>query len=241
MNKQSNSYTIIYSIVLVVVVAFVLSFAALNLKGAQDKNVEMEKKGNILETVGLLQVKEGEIKDAVIERDYPLYIKASYLINRAGEVVSEDEKATFNVFINLTKEYNKPAAEQQLPLFVAEVNGQKKYIFPVHGTGLWGPVWGYISLDNDMNTIYGAVFDHASETPGLGAEIKTEAFTKQFIGKTLFNGNTFVGITVVKGTAAGNTHEVDAISGGTITSRAVESMINLDMDAYKEYILKNRK
>lgn len=241
MNKQSNSYTIIYSTVLVLVVALILSFTALQLSPIQKKNVEVEKKGNILESVGLLKVKDGESKDAAILREYPEYIKESFLVNRAGEVVTTDEKATFSAFINLTKEYAKPEAEQQLPVFVASVDGSNKYIFPVQGKGLWGPVWGYVALDADMNTIYGVVFDHASETPGLGAEITGNAFKSQFIGKTIFDGETFKGLLVVKGTAAGNTHEVDAISGGTITSRAVESMINSNMDAYKAYILKNRR
>ena len=241
MNKQSNIYTIIYSTVLVVVVALVLSFAALSLAPMQKSNVEVEKKGNILQSVGLLTVNEGESKEAVILRDYPVFIKEAFLVNRQGDVVSTDEKKTFAAFINLKKEYNKPLAEQQLPLFMAEVDGEKKYIFPVQGVGLWGAVWGYVSLDANLNTIYGVIFDHTSETPGLGAEITGKGFTKQFVGKTIFNGETFVGLKVVKGTAQGNIHEVDAISGGTITSKAVEEMINDNMDAYKEYILKNRK
>lgn len=241
MNKQSNSYTILYSIVLVVVVAFVLSFAAMSLSSKQKANVEIEKKGNILESVGLLKIEKGADKDKVIVDEYDKYIKGSYLVNRAGDVVSTDVKATFNVFINLTKEYGKPEAEQQLPFFMAEVDGAKKYIFPVQGTGLWGPVWGYVALDEDLTTIYGVVFDHASETPGLGAEITMPQFRDQFVGKTLFENNDFVGILIVKGTAEGNIHQVDAISGGTITSRSVESMINNNLAAYKEYILKNRK
>lgn len=241
MNKQSNSYTIIYSTVLVLVVALILSFTALKLSPIQKQNVEVEKKGNILESVGLLEVKEGESKETAILREYPEYITESFLVNRQGDVVTTDEKATFIAFINLTKEYKKPEADQQLPLFVATVKGSKKYIFPVQGTGLWGPVWGYVALDENLNTIYGVVFDHASETPGLGAEITQAGFTKQFLGKTIFDGETFVGIIVVKGTAEGNTHQVDAITGGTITSRAVESMINDNMSAYKAYILKNRK
>ena len=241
MNKQSNSYTVIYSVVLVVIVSLVLSFTAISLSPIQKQNVEIEKKGNILQSVGLLTIKDGESKEAVILRDYPVFIKEAVLVNRQGEVVSTDEKKTFAAFINLTKEYKKPAAEQQLPLFMAEVNGEKKYIFPVQGVGLWGPVWGYVALNGDLNTIYGVVFDHTSETPGLGAEITGDGFKKQFVGKTIFNGAEFVGITVVKGTAQGNIHEVDAISGGTITSKAVEEMINGNMDAYKAYILKNRK
>lgn len=241
MNKQSNSYTIIYSTVLVVVVAFVLSFTALRLSPIQKRNVEIEKKGNILESVGLLKVEEGASKDAVILKDYPQFIKASYLIDRKGEVVSSDETKTFGIFINLTKEYLKAEADQQLPVFMAEVNGDKKYIFPVQGTGLWGPVWGYVALNSNLSTIYGVVFDHASETPGLGAEITTDGFKKQFVGKSIFKGAELVGLKVVKGTAEGNLNEVDAISGGTITSRAVEDMINNNMNAYKEYILKNRK
>lgn len=241
MNKQSNSYIIIYSIVMVVIVATLLSFTAMNLKGRQDANVELEKKGNILESVNLLEVKAGEDKNAIIVADYDKYITKAMLINRKGEVLSNNAADAFKVFINLAKEYAKPEAEQTLPLFVASMpTGGDKFIFPVNGTGLWGPIWGYVALDANLNTIFGVVFDHASETPGLGAEITTAKFKDQFKGKGLFEGSEFVGIKAVKGTAAGTKHDIDAVTGGTITSRAVEDMIRVSMGAYEKYLVNNQ-
>lgn len=240
MNKQSNSYTILYSTILVLLVAIVLSYTALQLSPIQKANVEIEKKGNILESVGLLKTYKDMSKDKSIEKDYKEFVKGTFLVNRKGDVVSTDEKATFTAFINLNKEYAKPKDEQQLPLFVVNVDGAKIYVFPVEGMGLWGPVWGYIALNSDLSTIYGVVFDHKSETPGLGAEIRSKGFTEQFKGKTLFNGDDYIGIKSVKGTAEGNIHEIDAISGGTITTRSVEDMINNNISAYKAYILNNR-
>jgi Na+-transporting NADH:ubiquinone oxidoreductase subunit C len=116
------------------------------------------------------------------------------------------------------------------------------YIIPVAGSGLWGPVWGYIALEEDWNTIAAVVFDHKGETPGLGAEISTPGFEGQFTGKKLFEGAELVSITVLKGSGAsrGNDHAVDAISGGTITSRAVENMIRATLAGYKSYIEKQR-
>ncbi len=155
--------------------------------------------------------------------------------------MSDNEGETFSVFVNLSKEVSKPIAERRLPLFVAKLkDGSEKYIFPVNGTGLWGPVWGYIALDDNLNSIYGVVFDHQSETPGLGAEIVAPAFTSQFVKKELFDGKELVGVKTIKGGSAGNPHAVDAITGGTITSRAVEDMILNSMKGYMNYIIKNQ-
>jgi Na+-transporting NADH:ubiquinone oxidoreductase subunit C len=113
---------------------------------------------------------------------------------------------------------------------------------PLRGTGLWGPIWGYISLQPNMNTVFGAVFDHQGETPGLGAEISTEWYQKYFIGKTLFQDSTkFVSIKVIKGGAKkDDSHAVDAISGGTITSKALEAMIDTCLVQYKTFFIQNR-
>ena len=130
--------------------------------------------------------------------------------------------------LNLNAEIRKPQEERDYPVFVyVNESGAKKYVVPVRGKGLWGPIWGYIALNDDLNTIYGAVFDHKGETPGLGAEINTEWFQEPFTGKTLFDENgEFVSIEVVKGGAdPSDPHGVDAISGGTITSKALEEMI----------------
>ena len=111
---------------------------------------------------------------------------------------------------------------------------------PLEGKGLWGPIWGYLSLKEDLRTINGVNFDHKSETPGLGAEINTTAFESQFIGKQLFRDDEFTGILVQKGGAApGDMHAVDAISGGTITSKALEAMIYDCLKNYVDYLKKN--
>ena len=124
-----------------------------------------------------------------------------------------------------------------MPLYISNIDGSEKYIIPLRGTGLWGPIWGYISLDNDMNTVYGAVFDHKAETPGLGAEINRDFFEKPFNGKRIFDlQGDFVSIAVVKGGAKENDyHGVDGISGGTITSDGVTAMLKERLDKYLPY------
>ena len=124
-----------------------------------------------------------------------------------------------------------------MPLYISNIDGSEKYIIPLRGTGLWGPIWGYISLDNDMNTVYGAVFDHKAETPGLGAEINRDFFEKPFNGKRIFDlEGDFVSIAVIKGGAKENDyHGVDGISGGTITSDGVTAMLKERLDKYLPY------
>jgi Na+-transporting NADH:ubiquinone oxidoreductase subunit C len=136
----------------------------------------------------------------------------------------------------ISNEIKTVRTERQLPVFVCEKEGEKYYIFPLRGKGLWGPIWGYISLESDMNTVYGAVFDHKSETPGLGAEIKESWFENNFNGKKIFEEGRFVGIDVVKGGAdPGDNYAVDAISGGTITSKGLEDMIYDNLSAYDTF------
>ncbi|MFI3261820.1 MAG: NADH:ubiquinone reductase (Na(+)-transporting) subunit C [Rikenellaceae bacterium] len=242
MNKQSNTYIIGYSIVLVVVVAIVLSFTALTLKPIQQANVEVEKMSDILSSVGLYQAAEADKaadKATFVKAEYAKYIVESFLVNDKGEKQNADAAETFAVLNNLKAELAKPKDQITLPVFISKNNaGKTNYVFPVYGTGLWGPIWGYIALSDDLNTVDGVVFDHKSETPGLGAEIATPAFQGQFVNKTIFDNSTFVGIQVLKGAGSskGNDHAVDAISGGTITSRAVQAMILDCLDIYKPFI-----
>ena len=136
----------------------------------------------------------------------------------------------------VNKELQAVADQRLLPVYVVEKEGQKYYVFPMQGKGLWGPVWGFIALKGDMNTIYGAVFDHKSETPGLGAEITESWFEDAFTGKKLFEDGNFRSIEVVKGgTDESNPFGVDAISGGTITSKGVEAMIYDCLVSYEKY------
>lgn len=238
MKKQGNLYIFIYSSVLVIVVAAVLSFAAINLKPIQDKNVEIEKKQNILTSVNV-EAPVNEVQDL-----FEIYIKEAFLVNIKGEIVEGD---AFNV--DLKKEYAKPENERALPLFKALINDTTYLIVPLRGKGLWGPIWGYISFietitetGKSYNKIAGATFDHKGETPGLGAEINKDWFEKPFIGKTIFDENgEFVSIQVVKGGAdKSDMHGVDAISGGTITSDGLEDMVKDCLTNYLGY-LKNNK
>lgn len=225
MNKQGNTYTFLYSIVLVVVVAALLSIVALWLQPIQGENIENEKRQNILRSVNISST-------AVDSKAlYEKYIKESFIINSNGERI---EGNAFNV--DVAKQSKIECSKKQLPVFVADVNGEKKYILPIYGVGLWGPLWGYISLNEDKNTIYGTVFDHKGETPGLGAEITNDKFSKQFVGKLIFNGEELTGIEVLKGGNATGEHQVDAISGGTITSKGVENMIKNYLSCYEQFL-----
>ena len=172
MNVNSNGYTFGFAAVMVVVVAAVLSFVATSLKPMQDKNVELEKMQNILSSI---QVEVSRDEAAEVYQDYIL----EELVVSEGSLVQGVD--AFNV--DMAKEIRLENDERNAPLYVAEKDGKTYYVIPLRGAGLWGPIWGYLSLEEDLNTVYGAVFDHKAETPGLGAEIKTPVFTDQFRGK----------------------------------------------------------
>jgi Na+-transporting NADH:ubiquinone oxidoreductase subunit C len=207
--------------------------AAIQLKPYQDKNIEVEKKQNILASIRI----KSTPKDAV--ETYAKYISASFVINGKGE-----KQAGLDAFtVDLKKELGKPASQRLLPIFVGTLDDKSNaYIIPVRGKGLWGPIWGYVSLQPDMNTIYGVTFDHQGETPGLGAEISTEWFQHPFYGKTIFKNLTeFVSIKVIKGGAPkDDPHAVDAISGGTITSYSLQAMLDSCLVRYKPFFIQNR-
>ena len=222
MNTNSNSYTIIYASVMVVIVAFLLAFVSSSLKEKQSKNVELDTKKQILSA---LQV--NDVKDA--EAEYNKYVKADMLMQADGTLVEYTDK-----FVTA---YEKEAKEnQRLHVFVAEVDGETKYVFPVYGAGLWGAIWGYVALNSDKDTVYGVYFSHASETPGLGAEITSAKFKGQFPGrKTVKDGE--VALEVVKnGKVVDADYQVDGISGGTITSMGVKDMLHNCLGEYKAFL-----
>jgi Na+-transporting NADH:ubiquinone oxidoreductase subunit C len=226
MRSFSNTYIFVFSLVMVTVVAVLLSFVSVQLKPLQDMNVKIEKKQDVLRSVGKAeQVSEVDDKKSYINEEFVKYITESYVIDFTGNKVETD---AFEVMLALGAEIRKPQEERNYPVFIySENGGPKKYVMPVRGKGLWGPIWGYVALEADLNTIAGAVFDHKGETPGLGAEINTGWFQEPFTGKTIFNeAGEFVSIEVMKGGAdPSSMHQVDAISGGTITSKALEEML----------------
>lgn len=229
MNTDKNSYTLIYAIVMVVVVAFLLSFVSSALKEKQTANVELDKKKQILNSLNV------DWAGQDVQALYDKYIVNGLVVNADGEVLEESKDAVFNT--DIVKEMAKPLAERRLPVYVADVEGDTKYIFSLRGAGLWGAIWGYLALDSDLNTVYGTYFSHASETPGLGAEIATPAFQQRFEGKHILNSDDdFVSIAVMKpGTHAQGQEQVDGISGGTITSKGVEDMLYKSLGQYDKF------
>lgn len=227
MNVNSNSYTYGFAIVMVVLVAVLLSSASLGLKSRQDNNVKQEKMQSILASVGV------EVDRSESETAYNSIIKDVYTI-KGGEVVSNDRNEAFE--IDMADAIKTESMEREVPLYVAEKEGQQYFIVPLRGKGLWGPIWGYISLEADGNTVVGANFAHKSETPGLGAEITTPVFTDPFTGKKISEAGEFKSIEVVKkGLANNNNYAVDGISGGTITSNGVNDMLRDCLKPYAAY------
>lgn len=231
MNKNGNTYTFIYASVMVIIVAALLSIAATVLKPRQTNNMNIEKMQNILASVNI-NVSAGEA-----EAVYNKRITKSYVVNSKGEEIQGDAFS-----IDLKNEKAKPLEQRALPVFECNTDDGIKYIFPMRGAGLWGPIWGYVALNDDLNTIYGANFSHEGETPGLGAEIATPAFQDMFKGKTIFDASgNLVSIIVAKSNEnAPAEHRVDGISGGTITSKGLQQMLLDDFQSYKNFIIRKK-
>lgn len=225
MDINKNSYTFLFAFIMVVVVAALLSLAATSLKPFQEKNIALEKKQSILRSINV------EVSREQADTVYDKLIEEAFVI-RGGEKM--DDLVAFDV--DLSKEIVKPPEERHAPVYIAKKDGDRFYVIPMRGKGLWGPIWGYIALREDINTVYGAIFDHKSETPGLGAEISTPVFMDQFEDKKIMNEEgKFVSIQVVKGEASGD-YQVDGISGGTITSVGVQDMLDDSIRPYLEFL-----
>ncbi len=227
MNTNSNSYTLIYASVIVIIVAFLLAFVSSALRDTQQKNVELDTKKQILSALNIREVKD-------VDATYNQYVKQDMLMQPDG-TLQENTDVFATAYEKEVKENNR------LHVFVAEIDGETKYVFPVYGAGLWGAVWGYVALNADKNTVYGVYFSHASETPGLGAEIAGVQFQNEFSGKkTLENGEIALGV-VKYGKVEKPDYQVDGISGGTITSVGVDAMLKNSLSNYKSFLTKARE
>ncbi len=242
----TNGYIFRYAAILVIITASLLSLAAMLLKPFQERNRAIDKMQGILSSSGICNVEA--------DKAIPLfnkYIVEEDVLDTKGDPINTYKKSSKEngeaFHIDLKKEnYNKANGKPyQLPLYIANIKGKKVYIIPMRGTGLWGPIWGNIALTQDFKTVVGVFFDHEGETPGLGAQITTDHFQKQFIGKTIFDSNgKFTSIEVVKGgvkklAPQERIHGVDAISGGTITSKGVQAMLNATLKSYLPYFKKH--
>lgn len=231
MNRDSNKHTYIFAVLMVLSVAFVLSFTSESLKDLQNANVKKEKMQNILSSVGI-NVTRDESEDLYMD-----YISEELSLKSDGTI--DDDIDAFD--INLALEVKKDSETQRFPLYIANVENEKFYVIPLRGAGLWAEIWGYIALKEDINTIKGVSFDHKSETAGLGAEITEDWFIDSFTDEKINDsqGN-FVGVYLTKSNNDPRNedkmdNEVDAISGATITGDGVSDMIIERVQNYLPY------
>lgn len=230
MKTNSNSYTIIYSAVIVVIVAFLLAFVFQALKPMQDANVALDKKKQILNSLNIRDLSNEEA-----DAKYKEVVIADEVIDEKGKIVEAGtqggEKAGFKLE---SKDYKAG----KLALYICKVNGSRKYVIPVYGMGLWGPISGYIALNEDKATVYGAYFNHESETAGLGAEIKDNvAWQEKFQGKKVFTlgDDKTIALGVEKNVTDPAT-QVDAVTGATLTSNGVRDMLHEALGKYLTFL-----
>lgn len=233
---DKNSYIIAYSCAMVVIVAFLLAFVSSTLKPMQDENVKLDKKKQILAALNIRGLSDEEsakkYKEVVIMDD-ELQIDGDVVHVKSKTCQSSGEDLGFK--LNSADYKNNKVA-----LFYCNINGETKYVVPVYGMGLWGPIWGYVAVNEDGKTIYGAYFNHEGETAGLGAEIKdSKAWQDKFVGKTIYDSEGTPIIKVLKPSEVKDkTCEVDAVTGATLTSNGVSDMLQEGFAKYKNILIK---
>jgi Na+-transporting NADH:ubiquinone oxidoreductase subunit C len=228
MNKNSNKYTIIYTIVTVVIVGALLAILATALKPAQEENILNEQKSSIMKAFG---DENGNFDDVKV-----------YLLEKDGDWKEQKDSDIEKVFATISNRKDLAALEDNLPFFEytrkTKDGEETLYVVPLVGKGLWGDIWGYVSLMNGDKgwEVTGIVMDHAGETPGLGAEIATENVQKQFVGKRIFDGGEFA-LKMLKNGKDNKEYiegcSVDAISGGTKTCDGVNAMLQNTLEKYE--------
>lgn len=233
LNTNSNTYTIIYASVVVIIVAFLLAFVSSLLKAPSEANERIDKKKQILASLNIRG-----LDNSLVEGKYAEVVTADLVVDSKGDTVNagaEKDKAGFTI-------NRKDMNDDNLPVFVCTVDGQTKYVLPLVGKGLWGTIWGYLALNDDCRTVYGAYFSHESETAGLGAIITEESFQNEFKGKNVFDEKDNVVLQVVKyGQVKDADTQCDGISGATLTSVGVNNMLYEYLGKYKAYLNAVRK
>ena len=223
LDTSSNTYTIVYASVMVIIVAFLLAFISSVLKPTQDANVENDTKGQILTSLNIdIKTSGFNVADEFNNVQDMLW-NGTELVPYEGKFLSS---------------YGSAIKAGELHVFVAQAEGETKYVLPVTGRGLWGGLWGYIALNADKKTVYGTYFYHESETAGLGARIGERWFQEQFNGKPVFAGENTeaVALKVVKAGASKAENEIDGVTGATLTSDGVSAMVQDGLSVYLSFI-----
>lgn len=237
--QRSNLYIIAFSAIMTIVLGGLLSITAVGLKPMQQKAIRLDTRKQILSAVMELTGKE-DVLTLYDQRTKSLVVTAT------GEVVKTDKDGNPLVAeeVNVGKEYKKPVEERLLPVFQfmseSDPNQTEAYILPVYGNGLWNKIWGFVALETDLNTIKGFSMDHKAETPGLGARITSKDIQNRYVGKKLFDdqGN-LVSVEMLKGERGDpslfNEHQVDGMSGATLTAKGVNKMLKNYIDYYRPF------
>lgn len=257
---DSNSYTMIFAIIMVFIVGSLLAFLATSLKPAIKENERIEKQQNILYAMGVNENDNSSanfVSTTVAGEEFTKYVKEQLVLvvegdkvvkqqNRAEYMSKNNKKEPYLINVKKQQENAQEGKVRKLPLFIGEKDGVTYYVAPIRGKGLWDVIWGYVSMDENM-VVQGAYFDHKGETPGLGANIKQRYFMDDFIGEHLMSETgVFKGITVKKGNNDATNedktdYEVDAIAGATITGNGVSAMIKKDLALYVPYFKSLKK
>lgn len=231
LNTNSNVYTIVYAMVMVIIVAFCLAFVSDVLRPIQDENVANDKRSQILAALNLRSVDDVQAK-------YDEVVLADLIVNVNGEVT--DSVGGFNV--DQKDITAKDPNAKRLPVYICSVESDTLYVVPLYGRGLWGGLWGYLALKPDFQTVHGAYMSHEGETAGLGARIVEPWFQELFEGKLVYSDSTYTEVALgVKKKVEDRTYEVDAITGATLTSNGVDEMFKTSLEPYQQYFLNNRK
>jgi len=244
---NSSKYIIGFTALLTAVVALVLSLMYTGLKEKHKQNELLFEKRAML---GAIQDKASidvsKMKDAGVIDFFSKNIEQLVVDTKGNILKSEDvEKAGYKggkaENVDLKTEMKKPFEKRILPVYIYNgEKGDKIYILKLFGKGLWDEISGYIALSSDLNTVVGASFDHKGETPGMGAEMKDNPkFRAQFKGKKIYDqSGKLVSINVRKGGAVDPEHDVDAISGATLTSNGITDMLKHSLENYNNYLKK---
>jgi Na+-transporting NADH:ubiquinone oxidoreductase subunit C len=232
MNKNSNIYQILYAAVMVLLVGSVLALIYMALKPKQDENIANDTRKQILSALHVPAPDDSQVKAT-----YEKYVIQDLLVDTQGNITDSAQNVAFDVEMKK----NVKAAERKLPVMKCKMeDGSIKYVLPVYGAGLWGPIWGYVAVNDDGNTIFGANFSHEGETPGLGARIAEEEFQGLFVDKHLFKDGEFKNVVVLKKGQKSTTgaEVIDALTGATITSQGVSAMLEDCLAPYKGFLMK---
>ncbi|MDR7131150.1 Na+-transporting NADH:ubiquinone oxidoreductase subunit C [Algoriphagus sp. 4150] len=241
--QQSNAYIITFSVILTVVLGLLLSGTSQVLGPMQKEAIALDTKKQILGAV--IPVEEvNAMKPEEVNKYYESHI-ASIVVDVNGEEITEKDGATVTAeSVDIAKNYKKPAEERLYPVFIYHEEGDKNkvqsYIFPLYGAGLWDAIWGYVALETDMNTVGGITLAHAGETPGLGARITESGVQDRYVGKTIYDeSGELKAVEMQKGEGkdySDNPHQVDGMSGATITAKGVNNMLRNYLGYYESYI-----